>query len=141
MPDRGLENDADEFARLFPQRAVPSARFVHNLSQDIQRAAYQKMGPSSSISFEDMVVELRKLVRLLYKTLSPIQPRSDFVLTLGHRLESSAAVEIAERQRRRRWLMVGGVIGSALSFAGVVTALVRRRRNGRVQTNKPVGVS
>jgi hypothetical protein len=88
-----------------------------------------------------MVIELRKLVRLLYKTLSPIQPRSDFVLTLGHRLESSAAVEIAERQRRRRWLMVGGVIGSALSFAGVVTALVRRRRNGRVQTNKPVGVS
>ncbi|MBL7200372.1 MAG: hypothetical protein ISS56_09505 [Anaerolineae bacterium] len=141
MPDRGLENDADEFARLLTPRAVPSARFVHNLSQDIRHAAYEKMGHGSSISFDDMVIELRKLVRLLCETLIPIQPRSDFVLTLERHLQSTAAAQIADRQRRRRWLMVGSVIGSALSFVGVVTALVLRRRNGRVQTNKPVSMT
>jgi hypothetical protein len=99
------------------------------------------MGHGSSISFDDMVIELRKLVRLLCETLIPIQPRSDFVLTLERHLQSTAAAQIADRQRRRRWLMVGSVIGSALSFVGVVTALVLRRRNGRVQTNKPVSMT
>jgi len=32
--------------------------------------------------------------------------------------------------------MLGGVLGSALSFLGVIAALVRRRRNGRLQTKK-----
>jgi hypothetical protein len=138
MPDQALENDAEELARVFIPRAIPDARFVHNLSQDIHRAAVKRMGNSSSIPFEEMVIELRKLVRLLCATLVPIQPRAGFVLTLKDQLQSSAAVQIAARQQRVRWMMVGGVIGSALSFVGVVTALLLRRRNGRLHTGKPM---
>jgi hypothetical protein len=122
-------------------RAAPSARFVQNLGQDIRRAARDKMGSGTSLPFDEMVIELRKLIRLLRKTLVPVQLRSSFVSTLGTRLQADAEEQFVTRQQRMRWLMVGGVVGSVISLLGVVTALLLWRRNGRLHAKKPLGAA
>ena len=88
--------------------------------------------------FEDMVVELRKLVRLLCKTLVPVRANAAFMRALGHDLDVSAREIVAARQERVRWLMVGGVVGSLL---GVLAALFLRRKNGCVDAKKPLGAA
>jgi hypothetical protein len=129
-------------------RALPSARFVQDLDQDIRRAArqhMQKAGITPSVPFEQMVIELRKLVRLLRKTLVPLQPRAEFTRSLGEQLETEAAIVTTVQQQQRRWLMVSGMVGSLLSVAGLVTALLWRRRNGhnhnQIGAKKPVGAA
>ena len=139
MRDQSVEETAQEVAQLLMPRAVPSTRFVHDLGQDIYRAAYQQTGHVPTVPFQDLVIELRKLIRLLRKTLVPIRPRETFVRSLELGLDVSANELIAARQRRMRWLMVGGMLGSALSLLGVVAALVLRRRQDRLQTKKSVG--
>ena len=128
-------------------RVLPSTRFVQDLDQDIRRAARQQMqkaGIGPSVPFEEMVIELRKLVRLLRRTLVPLQLRADFTRALGQRLEAQAIV-VTTVQQQRRWLMVSGMVGSLLSVLGLVAALLLRRRGGqnhnRVRAKKPVGVA
>lgn len=138
----GIE-DSDEF--LIP-RALPNARFVQDLDQDIRRAARRHMvkaGIRPSVPFAEMVIELRKLVRLLRKTLVPVQPSAEFTHALGQRLERRAAVVTTVYQQQRRWLMVSGMVGSLLSVLGLLAAVLLRRRNGhshnRAHAKKPVG--
>ena len=139
MRDQSVKETAQEVAQLLVPRAVPSTRFVHDLGQDIHRAAYHQVGHEPPVPFQDMVIELRKLIRLLRKTLVPICPRESFVRSLELSLDASANKMIAVRQQRMRWLMVGGMLGSAISVLGVVAALMMRRRQDRPQTKKPVG--
>jgi hypothetical protein len=136
MQDQNVEETAKAAARLLAPREVPDTRFVHTLGQDIKRAAQQRLGSAPAVPFQEMVIELRKLVQLLRRTLVPVHPSPDFVPALGRKLDEGAIQIIGARQRRVRWLMLGGVLGSALSFLGVLAALVRRRRNGRLQTKK-----
>ena len=139
MQDQNVEETARAAARLLVPRAVPNTRFVHDLGKDIERAARQSMGGTATIPFQEMVIELRKLIQLLRRTLVPVQSRPGFVPALGHRLNDSAIRIIAVRQQRVRWLMLGGMLGSAISFLGVLAALVLRRRSGRLRAKK-VGV-
>jgi len=122
---------AEELSRRLASRVQPSAGFAQSLGQEIRQTAQQQIGPSYAVSFTDMVVELRRLVRLLCKTLAPVPPRVEFVRTLGSQLRAQAADLIQARERRWRWLMLGGVVGSVMSVLGVVaTVLLRRRLNG-----------
>jgi hypothetical protein len=122
-------------------RALPSARFVHDLDQDVRRAARQRMeelGIQPAIPFEEMVIELRKLVRLLRKTLIPVSPGTRYVQRTGRLLQEQAVIVYAQpgRARQPRWLMVGGVLGSILSVGGLVAAYVLRKRNNRDRKKK-----
>jgi hypothetical protein len=144
---RFLDEDSDQ--PLVP-RALPNAQFVQDLDQEIRRAARQRMekaGIRPSVPFEEMVVELRKLVRLLRKTLIPIRPRAEFARALGQQAEMWATLEITAHQQQRRLWIVGGMVGSALSVVGVMTALLLRRRNGhnngssQVHAEKPAGAA
>jgi hypothetical protein len=78
-----------------------------------------------------MVVELRKLVRLLRKTMVPVCPPQNFVTALERDLETAVREMIAVRQQRKRLLMLGGMLGSAISIAWVIAAALLRRRNDR----------
>lgn len=136
--------DSDKF--LMP-RALPNARFVQDLDQDIRRAARRQMeaaGIAPSVPFEEMVIELRKLVRLLRKTLVPIRPSAAFTRALRQRIETQSGI-ITTVQQQRRWLMVSGMVGSLLSVLGLVAALLLRRRNehshSRAQAKKPAGAA
>jgi hypothetical protein len=134
MQDEQWEAEMADSLRPLMPRAVPSARFVHDLDEDVRRAARQRMeqlGLQPTIPFEEMVVELRKLVRLLRKTLVPVSPRSTIVQRIGGQLQERAiAVYAQPKARQQRWLMVGGVVGSVLSVGGLVAAYVLRRRDG-----------
>ena len=150
MRDEQLENAAEDVSRTLMPRAMPDARFVRDLDQEIRRAARQRMermgirapfGSPQGMPFEEMVVELRKLVRLLCKTLVPVEPRLEYARELGERLQAKAAALDDVRQRQWQWLMVGGLVGSLVSLLGLVAALLLRRRNGRLHTNKPIGVT
>lgn len=136
MSDESMEEAVEEAARLLRLRAEPNADFVQTLEQSIQRAAYQHIGRPRP-SFDRMVIELRKLVRLLCRTLVPIQPRSAFVSALQRDLEETAH-ELLVRQERVWWLILGGVLGTVLSLLGLLAALLLRRRNGRMDTKKPL---
>lgn len=141
---RAGTEDSDGF--LIP-RALPSARFVQDLDLDIRRAAGQQMqkaGLTPGLPFEEMVIELRKLVRLLRKTLVPVQPHAEFTRALGKQIKAQAVV-VSTVQHKRRWLMVSGMVGSLLSLLGLLAALLLRRRNGhshnRGHAKKTVGVA
>ena len=141
---RAGTKESDKF--VIP-RVLPSTRFVQDLNQDIRHAAGQQMrkaGLTPGLSFEEMVIELRKLVRLLHKTLVPVQPQEEFTRALGQQLKAQAVV-VSTVQHKRRWLMVSGMVGSLLSLLGLLAALLLRRRNGRgnnrVHAEKPVGVA
>jgi hypothetical protein len=123
---------AEELEQLFVPRALPNSRFVQNLDQDIRRTARQHMervGICPSVPFEEMVIELRKLVRLLRKTLVPLKAPPEFAQPLRRRLEAEA-IEVTMQQHQRRWLVVGGVVGSLISVVGLSAALLMRRHNG-----------
>ena len=137
MQDQALEKTVQDVARGFAARAVPNAQFISSLGQDIYRAAYAKVGGSGP-PFHEMVVELRKLVRLLQRTLVPVLARPAFVEDLGTELGIGARELFVVRQERVRWLMLGGVLGSVI---GLFAALLLRRRNGRLDAKRPVGVS
>jgi hypothetical protein len=139
MPDRDLEGTAEEAARLLGSRAVPSTRFIHTLGQDIQYAAYQRLG-QPSIPLHEMVIELRKLIRMLRRTLVPVCARAGYARALGEDLDAAAHEMIVIRQQRVRWLVLGGALGSALSLLGVLAAVLLRRRNGRAHAGKPLGL-
>ena len=125
------EHMAEELSRRLAPRVQPSAGFAQSLGQEIRQAAQQQIGPSPAVSFTDMIVELRKLVRLLCQTLVPVLPSATFVRVLGTQLRAEAADLIQARERRWRWLMLGGVVGSVMSVLGVVaTVVLRRRLNG-----------
>jgi hypothetical protein len=138
MSDESMEEAVQEAARLFGSRAEPNADFVRTLGQSIQRAAYQRIGRPRP-SFDQMVIELRKLVRLLCRTLVPVQPRSAFVCTLQQDLADTAQELLVVRQERVWWLLIGGALGTLLSLLGLLAALSLRRRNGRMQAKKPAG--
>ena len=138
MSDESMEEAVQEAARLLGPRAEPSDDFVRTLGQSIQRAAYQRIGRPRP-SFDQMVIELRKLVRLLCKTLAPVQPRSAFVRNLQQDLEETAHELLLVRQERVWWLLLGGVLGTLLSLLGLLAALLLRRKNGRLHAKKLVG--
>jgi hypothetical protein len=147
MQDEQMRLDEEDSDQPLVPRALPSARFVQDLELEIRRAARQRMeqaGIRPSIPFEEMVIELRKLVRLLRKTLVPICPRAEFSRALCQEIEARAGI-VTTVQQQRRWLMVGGVVGSLLSVLGLLAALLLWRRNGhshnRVQVKKSVGAA
>jgi hypothetical protein len=133
MQDEQLEAEMTDSLRPLMPRAMPSARFVHDLSEDVQRAARQRMnelGIQPTIPFEEMVIELRKLVRLLRKTLVPVSPGPQYIRRTGRQLQEQAvAVYARSEQKQQRWLMLGGVLGSVLSVGGLVAAVMLRKRN------------
>jgi hypothetical protein len=90
----------------------------------------EQLGVQPAIPLEEMVIELRKLVRLLRRTLVPVRPRLEYSRVLGNQLQGYATTVSTVQPSRRRWWMVGGLLGSLLSVAGVALALVLRRRNG-----------
>ena len=139
MQDERWEAEMTDSLRPLMPRAMPSARFVHDLDQDVRRAAQRRMeelGIQPTIPFEEMVIELRKLVRLLRKTLIPVSPGSKYIQRTRSRLQEQALIVYAQPQRnQQRWLMVGGVLGSALSIGGLVAALVLRKRNHEHRAN------
>lgn len=137
MQDQALDKTVQEVARGLAARAVPNAQFISSLGQDIYRAAYAKVGGSGP-PFHEMVVGLRKLVRLLQRTLVPVFARPAFVEDLGVELNAGARELFVVRQERVRWLMLGGVLGSVI---GLFAALLLRRRNGRLDAKRPLGVS
>jgi hypothetical protein len=97
----------------------------------------EELGIQPAIPFEEMVIELRKLVRLLRKTLVPVSPGTSYIQRTGRRLREQAVVVLAQpRTRQQRWLMVGGVLGSILSVGGLVAAYVLRRRNNGNKNKK-----
>jgi hypothetical protein len=115
---------------------MPSARFVHDLNQDVRRAARQRLeqlGIQPAIPFEEMVIELRKLVRLLRRTLVPVSPGARYIQRTGRGLQQQAVVVAQSKQNQQRWLMVGGVLGSVLSVSGLLAALLLRKRNNNQQ--------
>jgi hypothetical protein len=147
MHDEQMRLGEEDSGQPLVPRASPSARFVQDLELEIRRAARQRMeeaGIRPSMPFEEMVIELRKLVRLLRKTLVPICPRAEFSRMLGQEIEARAEI-VTTVQQQRRWLMVGGVVGSLLSVLGLFAAFLLRRRNGhshsRMQAKKPVGAA
>ena len=133
MQDERLEAEMTDSLRPLMPRAMPNARFVHDLDEDVRRAARQRMkelGIQPVIPFEEMVIELRKLVRLLRKTLVPVSPECRYVQRTGRRLQEQAVVAYARpRLRQQRWLMFGGVLGSILSVGGLIAAVLLRKRN------------
>ena len=133
MQDERWEAQVTDSLRPLMPRAMPSARFVHDLEEDVHRAARQKMdelGIQPAIPFEEMVIELRKLVLLLRKTLVPVSPRTQYVQRMSRRLQQQAVVTHAQtKTRQQRLLMVGSVLGSILSVGGLVAAYVLRKRN------------
>jgi hypothetical protein len=140
MQDERWEAEMTDSLRPLMPRAMPSARFVHNLDQDVRRAARQRMeqlGIQPTIPFEEMVIELRKLVRLLRKTLIPVSPGSKYIQRTGRRLQEQAVIVYAQpRQNQQRWLMVGGVLGSILSLGGLIAAVVLRKRSSEHETKE-----
>ena len=87
------------------------------------------------------MVELRKIAQLLRRTLVPVHARSAFRVDLGDNLLAESIELFGARQQRWRWLMVGGVVGSAVSLAGVVAAVLLRKRNGHAHAKKPLSVA
>ena len=140
MQGEELDCAGEEHLRSLMPQMMLNTRIAQSLGKEIRRAAAQKMRYRAAMRgrmpLEDVVIELRKLVRLLRKTLVPVQPRSEFARSLGEQLQVRGTELAATRQRRWLWLMAG----SLLSLLGVATALLLRRRNGRLQTGKPVGV-
>jgi hypothetical protein len=139
MQDERLEAEMTDSLRPLMPRAMPSARFVHDLEQDVRRAAQQRMeelGIQPAIPLEEMVIELRKLVRLLRKTLIPVSPATKYVQRTGRRLQEQALIVCAQPPQRsqQRWLMVGGVLGSALSIGGLIAAAMLRKRSNEHKT-------
>jgi hypothetical protein len=148
MQAERLRDDAKDRDQWIVPRASPSARFVHDLDRDIRRAARQqviKSGIRPSVPFEEMVIELRKLVRLLRRTLVPLRARAEFSRSLGQRLQNEAIVISVQQQHRVRWFMVGGMVGSLLSVLGLLAAWLLRRRNGQghsqMHAKKSVGAA
>jgi hypothetical protein len=92
----------------------------------------EELGIQPAIPFEEMVIQLRKLVRLLRRTLIPVSPRTEYVQQTSQRLQQQAIVTYAQtKTRQQRLLMVGSVLGSVLSVVGLVAAyLLRKRNNG-----------
>jgi hypothetical protein len=133
MQDEQWEAEVSESLRPLMPRAMPNARFVRDLDQEVRRAARQRMaelGIQPAIPFEEMVIQLRKLVRLLRKTLVPVSPGTEAIQQTSRQLQERAAIVYAQpRTRQQRWLMVGGVVGSLLSLGGLVAAYVLRRRD------------
>jgi len=132
MQDERWEAEMTDSLRPLMPRAMPSARFVHDLEQDVRRAAQQRLeelGIQPTIPFEEMVIELRKLVRLLRKTLIPVSPGYKYTQRTRRRLQEQALIVYAQPQRnQQRWLMVGSVLGSVLSIGGLIAAVLLRKR-------------
>jgi hypothetical protein len=141
MRGEELERDEGAVLRSFMPRVGPSTTFVRSLGEEIRRSAGQRVELEQGAPFEDMVIELRKLVRLLCRTLVPVQPRPAFARALGNQLREQAIKVTVEPEHRWRWLMVGGLVGSLLSVLGLVAALLLRRRNGRPNAQKWAGAS
>lgn len=132
MQDERLEAEMTDSLRPLMPRAMPSAHFVHDLEKDVRRAASQRiqeLGIQPPIPFAEMVIELRKLVRLLRKTLVPVSPARPYVQRTGRRLQEQGPAIYARPTPRQRWLVAGGILGSVLSVGGLVAALLLRKRN------------
>jgi len=138
MPDERWEAEMTDSLRPLMPRAMPSGRFVHDLDQEMRRAAQQRLeelGIQPAIPFEEMVIELRKLVRLLRKTLIPVSPEYRYTQRIRRRLQEQAPIVYAQPQRRQqRWLMVGGVLGSVLSVGGLIAAMMLRKHSDEHKT-------
>jgi hypothetical protein len=133
-----LDGDEGKRLRSLMPPMSPRARFAQSLGDEIRRAAYERLEEPRTVPFEDVIVELRKLIRLLCKTLVPVQPRAEFVQELEEQLRMEAAELALIRQERWWWIIAGSLLGSLISLVGVIAALLLRRRNGRPQVKKPL---
>ncbi len=133
---QGDDSNTQSMLARMAAGVIPRADFVRKLGSEIGRAAREKMGYGAQASFQERVIELRKLVRLLRQTLIPVQPRLAFRTALGEQLRFDAVKVEVERQNRWRWLVIGSAVGSVLSLLGVLTALLLRQRHVRLHTNK-----
>jgi len=115
---------------------APRASFVQKLRSEIGKAAQRKMKYRTGMSFGDTVIELRKIVQLLRRTLVPVEVRPAFRRQLQRKLGDDFVQVQVGRSKRWRWLVIGSALGSVLSLLGVVTALLLRRRNGHLGASK-----
>lgn len=66
----------------------------------------------------------------LKAAMIPVEPSTAFVRTLGRELVEAARHQQTAARRLRRGLVIGAAaVGSALSVAGLVTLILRRRRS------------
>lgn len=112
---------------------TPRAEFVHKLGREIGHAARERVGYGALSTWDRRVVELRRLVRLLRRTLVPVQPRPAFRQSLAAELRADALRVTVSQPRRLRWLVIGSAIGSLLSLVGVLMAILLKQRRTQAQ--------
>ena len=118
-------------------RVAPRGDFVRRLGQEIGRTARERAGYNAVRAFDERVIELRRLVRLLRQTLRPVQPRPAYRQILAEQLYADA-LRVTVQPGRIRWLVIGSAIGSLLSLIGVLTALLLRQRRMHSRSNAPL---
>ena len=78
---------------------------------------------------------------LLSATLTPVEPRPEFVHTLKAQLLERARATLKSTPHRAfiapRWLWVAAGLGGLLSIAGMAALGVRRARAARLTTSPP----
>ena len=83
------------------------------------------------------LASLIRTATLLHESMKPVRPSPTFVRTLRGELVQAANSKIARTSRLRRGMMIGtAVVGSLVSLASVVTAivlLIRRQHTHRAQ--------
>jgi|GEM_PF-6604078 len=131
-----MSEDWDQKMSALAQVA-PRGDFVRRLGQEIGRTARERAGYNAVRAFDERVIELRRLVRLLRQTLRPVQPRPAYRQALAEQLYTSA-LRVTVQPGRMRWLVIGSAIGSLLSLIGVLTALLLRQRRTHPRSNTPL---
>jgi hypothetical protein len=95
-----------------------------------------KPGPGPELTRYDRVRGLLTLADHLHALLVPVQPEPDFRRRLHGELILGAQARDLEPpgsvfQQHRKGIIIGAVLGSLASVAGVALALVLRQRNQR----------
>lgn len=79
---------------------------------------------------EPRLQALAEMTERLRRAMIPVEPSTAFVRSLGQELVEAARRRQAAARRLRRGLIIGAAaLGSALSVAGVVVLVLRRRPN------------
>lgn len=91
--------------------------------------------PQTGLSQEDRVWGLLELAENLHALLVPVRPDADFRRRLHGELILAAQArgpqrETSRLQQHRKGILVGALLGSIASVAGVVIALFLRHRQG-----------
>jgi hypothetical protein len=74
---------------------------------------------------DEQLAPLFQLAEQLQQGLQPVQPSASFVRSLGKELASSAAHQVILARRMRRGVLIGAAaVGSLVSIASIIGAIV-----------------